>query len=125
MVDQVVRELELDAYTRIQSRRLSRETVNGSAWRRPCNATLSLIVLDEPSNALSTSRSSCCQSDPRRRGDGAGILVSSHHLDEVARIADLITVMNRGQLIGTLDPHTADLEHAFFTAVHADDQAHR
>ena len=61
----------------------------------------------------------------RRRDNGAGILVSSHHLDEVARIADVITVMNHGRLIGTLDPHTADLERAFFTAVHADDQAHR
>jgi ABC-2 type transport system ATP-binding protein len=126
MVDQVVRELELDAYTRIQSRRLSQ----GNRQRLGLAAALQhhpdLIVLDEPSNALDPAGVILLrEAILRRRDNGAGILVSSHHLDEVARIADLITVMNHGRLIGTLDPHTADLEHAFFTAVHADDQAHR
>ena len=35
---------------------------------------------------------------------GAAVLVSSHHLDEVARIADRIVVLNAGRLIGGLDP---------------------
>jgi ABC-2 type transport system ATP-binding protein len=126
MVDQVVRELELDAYTRIQSRRLSQ----GNRQRLGLAAALQhhpdLIVLDEPSNALDPAGVILLrEAILRRRDNGAGILVSSHHLDEVARIADLITIMNHGRLIGTLDPHTADLERAFFTAVHADDQAHR
>jgi ABC-2 type transport system ATP-binding protein len=84
-----------------------------------------LIVVDEPTNAL----------DPAgvirlrdlllaRARRGAGVLVSSHHLDEVARIADRISVVNRGRLIGTLDPGGVDLERAFFTLVHIDDETH-
>jgi ABC-2 type transport system ATP-binding protein len=81
-----------------------------------------LLILDEPGNAL----------DPagilllrdlllERRAAGAGVLVSSHHLDEVARIADRIVVMNRGRLIGSLQPGDTDLERALFEHVRADD----
>lgn len=79
-----------------------------------------VLVLDEPTNAL----------DPagvllvRRRllataSAGAAVLVSSHHLDEMARIADRITVLHRGVVIGTLPPGGTDLERAFFTMVYA------
>lgn len=79
-----------------------------------------VLVLDEPTNAL----------DPagvllvRRRllaaaADGAAVLVSSHHLDEMARIADRITVLHRGIVVGTLPPGGTDLERAFFTMVYA------
>ena len=79
-----------------------------------------LLILDEPTNGL----------DPmgvlelrrmllsRSHGDGGGVLVSSHHLDEVARIADRITVMHRGRVIGNLDPGGVDLEHRFFDMVY-------
>jgi ABC-2 type transport system ATP-binding protein len=59
----------------------------------------------------------------RRARDGAAVLVSSHHLDEVARIADVITVINGGRIIGNLEPRQSELEHAFFELVHADDRA--
>lgn len=79
-----------------------------------------VLVLDEPSNAL----------DPagvlrvRRRllaaaDDGAAVLVSSHHLDEMARIAHRITVLHRGRVVGALPPGGTDLERAFFTMVYA------
>ena len=81
-----------------------------------------LLVLDEPTNGL----------DPagvvavRRRlehlaDDGAGILVSSHHLDEMARIADRITVVHRGRVVGGLAPQGTDLERQFFAMVYAAD----
>jgi ABC-2 type transport system ATP-binding protein len=78
-----------------------------------------VLVLDEPTNAL----------DPRGvivlrrllqeacRDRGAAILVSSHHLDEVARMADRISVLHRGRIIGTLQPGTVDLERGFFDLV--------
>lgn len=78
-----------------------------------------MLVLDEPTNAL----------DPRGviilrrllqeacRDRGAAILVSSHHLDEVARIADRISVLHRGRIIGTLQPGAVDLERRFFDLV--------
>jgi ABC-2 type transport system ATP-binding protein len=41
-------------------------------------------------------------------------LVSSQHLDEVARMADRIVLLHHGRIIGGLDPHGADVEHQFF-----------
>ena len=82
-----------------------------------------LIVVDEPTNALDPAAVIRLRDLLRERADrGAGVLVSSHHLDEVARIADRISVMNSGRLIGTLNPGGVDLERAFFTLVHADDE---
>lgn len=126
IVEHTVHELELGSYTQVLSRRLSQ----GNRQRLGLAAALQhepeLIVLDEPSNALDPAGVVLLREALLRRRDrGAGVLVSSHHLDEVARIADRITVMNHGRLIGTLEPRTPDLERAFFNAVHADDEAHR
>jgi ABC-2 type transport system ATP-binding protein len=82
-----------------------------------------VIVLDEPTNALDPAGViRLRESLLRRAGDGAAVLVSSHHLDEVARIADRIVVMNAGRLIGGLDPTTSEIERAFFDAVRIDDE---
>jgi ABC-2 type transport system ATP-binding protein len=85
-----------------------------------------VIVLDEPTNSLDPAGViRLRESLLRRAGDGAAILVSSHHLDEVARIADRIVIMNAGRLIGDLDPSTPDIERAFFEAVRVDDERSR
>ena len=79
-----------------------------------------VLILDEPTNGLDPMG----VLDLRRlllscaHGDGVGVLVSSHHLDEVARVADRITVMHRGRVIGNLDPGGVDLEHRFFDMVY-------
>lgn len=76
------------------------------------------LILDEPTSAL----------DPRGvvlvRGlireladDGAAVLVSSHHLDEVARVADDIVVLHAGREVGRLHAGVADLERRFFAMV--------
>lgn len=123
LVDAALAELGLEALAARRARTLSL----GNRQRLGLAAVLlhgpRLIVLDEPTNAL----------DPRgiillretllrRAAEGAGVLVSSHHLDEVARIADRISLLNAGRLIGTLAPGQADLERAFFDAVYADDE---
>lgn len=85
----------------------------------------SLIVLDEPSNGLDPSGVIRLRNAlVRAAADGAGVLVSSHHLDEVARVASRISVINEGTIIGTLDPDGADIERAFFALVLADDDSH-
>lgn len=82
-----------------------------------------LIVLDEPSNALDPASVILLREQLIRRAqDGAAILVSSHHLDEVARIADRVLLMNAGRLIGELDTTGQDLERAFFERVRQDDE---
>lgn len=114
-------ELLLTAWWSRRSRTLS----TGNRQRLGIAAALiadpDVIVLDEPTSAL----------DPAgvvlvrqllldRVRDGASVLVSSHHLDEVARIADEITVLNNGRIIGELLPDGVDLERRFFELVRAD-----
>ncbi|MDY7103842.1 MAG: ABC transporter ATP-binding protein [Actinomycetota bacterium] len=83
-----------------------------------------VIVLDEPTSALDPAGVILLrESLERRAARGAGVLVSSHHLDEVARVANRITVVNRGRVVGSLDPGGVDIERAFFALVHADDLA--
>lgn len=84
----------------------------------------SVVVLDEPGNALDPRGVIILREElVRLARAGAGILVSSHHLDEVARIADRIVVMNGGRVIGELPPGGTDLERVFFDAVRLDDEA--
>ena len=79
-----------------------------------------LLILDEPTNTL----------DPAgvmelrriimgRAHQGAAVFVSSHHLDEMARLASVISVMHDGRIIGTLPPDGLDLERQFFSTVEA------
>lgn len=82
----------------------------------------SLVVLDEPTNGL----------DPlavvglreliaafTRRGGAA--LVTSHHFDEIARIADQVDILHRGHILDSIAPHGPDLERRFFESVLAAD----
>ncbi|HSJ22730.1 MAG TPA: ABC transporter ATP-binding protein [Nocardioidaceae bacterium] len=124
VVAAAIADLGLAAYARRRARALSQ----GNRQRLNLAAALQhrprVVVLDEPTSAL----------DPRgvillreallrRAADGAGVLVSSHHLDEVARVADRITVINHGVVIGWLDPGGRDIERDFFALVLADDES--
>lgn len=83
-----------------------------------------LLLLDEPSNALDPAGVLLLREHLQEAAArGTAVLVSSHHLDEVARIADRIVLLNRGRLIGELVPGTPEIEHAFFERIHADDRA--
>jgi ABC-2 type transport system ATP-binding protein len=111
-------------YASVKARRLSL----GNRQRVGLVAALQhhpdVIVVDEPTNGLDPSGVIAFREALLRRAEaGAGILVSSHHLDEVARVADRISVINAGRLIGSLDPHGVDIERSFFSIVHADDLA--
>jgi len=82
------------------------------------------LVLDEPANGLDPAGVVLVRTYlTGLANDGAGILVSSHHLDEMARIADRISVLHRGRVIGTLAPDGADLERAFFDMVYVDEES--
>jgi ABC-2 type transport system ATP-binding protein len=83
-----------------------------------------LVILDEPTIALDPNgvvlvRDALLTS----AAAGAGVLVSSHHLDEVARIAHRISVIHAGRVVGMLEPGGIDLEHRFFEMVRAYDAA--
>jgi ABC-2 type transport system ATP-binding protein len=121
-VTAVLVELELGQYAEIRTRRLSLGNRQRAGLAAALQHNPDLIVLDEPSNALDPAGVIRLREGLlRRAGAGAGILVSSHHLDEVARVADTITVINGGRVVGTLDPDGIDIERAFFAVVHGDD----
>ncbi len=114
-------ELDLLRYRRVRARRMSL----GNRQRLGLAVALQhrprLVVLDEPTNALDPAGIVLVRDlVERRAAAGAAVLVSSHHLDEVARVAHRISVVNDGRLIGTLDPAGVDLERTFFALVHAD-----
>ncbi len=119
VVEEIVDELDLGRYAAVRARRMSL----GNKQRLGLAAALQhhpdLIVLDEPTNALDPSGVILLREALLRRASaGAGVLVSSHHLDEVARIATRISVIADGRMIGTLDPDGIDIERRFFTLVH-------
>jgi ABC-2 type transport system ATP-binding protein len=114
MVDAAIAEFGLEQYRGVRVRAMSL----GNKHR------VGLAVLDEPTNALDPAGViRLREALERRAAEGSGILVSSHHLDEVSRIADVITVINRGRVIGTLPAGGAELERAFFDILHRDDLA--
>ena len=83
-----------------------------------------LIVLDEPTNALDPMGIVTLRTVVKERAAaGCGVVVSSHHLDEVAAIAHRIVVVNSGRIITELSPTTPQLENRFFQATLSDDQS--
>lgn len=103
--------------------RRARELSLGNRQRLGLAAALvhepSILVLDEPANSLDPAGVVFARELLRRRADeGAAVLVSSHHFDQLARVADRITVLHRGRVVGSLDPEGVDLEQTFFELVH-------
>lgn len=126
MVGQAIDDFRLDDFADNRTRTLS----SGNRQRLGLAAALQhrpdFVVLDEPTNSLDPAGTILLRDILRRRAEaGAAVLISSHHLDEVARVADRITVMNAGSLIGRLDPGGAELERAFFALVLRDDESRR
>ncbi|MFC8597231.1 ABC transporter ATP-binding protein [Isoptericola sp. NPDC057191] len=82
------------------------------------------LVLDEPTSALDPRGVVLVRALVRERAaSGAAVLVSSHHLDEVARVADRVLAVHGGRVVGTLAPGGAELERRFFDLVLAADVA--
>ncbi len=86
-----------------------------------------VIILDEPSNSLDPAGVVLVRDLMRQEANtnAASILVSSHHLDELSRVAHRITVLHRGRVIGRIDPEGIDLERRFFELVHRAEAAIR
>ncbi len=123
MVEAALTELNLGAYAGRRAGRLSLGNRQRLGLASALQHDPRVIVLDEPTNSLDPSGVILLREALRRRADaGAAVFVSSHHLDEVARIAHRITVLNAGRVIGSLDPDGVDLERAFFELVRADDE---
>ncbi len=121
-VEAVIERLDLQTYADRRTSALSQ----GNCQRLGLASALvhrpRLLILDEPTNALDPAAVVLLRELLRETAsEGTAVLVSSHHLDEVARVADRVEVMHRGRLVGRLAPGGTDLEHSFFEMVHAAD----
>jgi ABC-2 type transport system ATP-binding protein len=63
----------------------------------------SVMLLDEPTNGLDPSAVAVLRNDLKAINDGSRvIIIASHHLDELQRVADCVIVLDRGQIVGTV-----------------------
>jgi ABC-type sugar transport system ATPase subunit len=70
-----------------------------------------VIILDEPTSALSVDATRLVHETIRKlREDGHTIVIVSHSIESVLRLADRIGVLYQGEVVATLEPHETDLE---------------
>jgi simple sugar transport system ATP-binding protein len=63
-----------------------------------------ILILDEPTSSLDVNETNLLFEVVRKlKGEGIGIVFITHFLDQVYRIADRITVLRNGKLVGTYD----------------------
>ncbi|HLS01129.1 MAG TPA: ATP-binding cassette domain-containing protein, partial [Beutenbergiaceae bacterium] len=124
-VEAAIEEFGLTPYRSVRVGRLSQGNRQRLGLAIALHHHPQFVVLDEPTNALDPGGMITLRQVLAQRAEaGAGILVSTHHLDEVSRIAHTITMINRGRIIGQLDPAASGLERAFFDAIYDDDRRH-
>lgn len=122
-VDRVTDEFELTHWGERRSRTLSLGNRQRLGLATSMIHDPSILVLDEPANSLDPAGVVFIRDLLRRTAEkGAAVLVSSHHLDQLARVADRISLLHRGRIVGTLDPGGIDLERQFFDEIYRVDQ---
>jgi ribose transport system ATP-binding protein len=74
-----------------------------------------LLILDEPTAALPSAQIAVMVDFVRRlRAEGAGILYISHHISEVLGLADRITVLRSGRVVGSYDSNDLDSDRLLY-----------
>lgn len=104
-IDRIIHKLKLERYEKQKARHLS----TGNAQRLGIAKALvhdpSILMLDEPSNGLDPAGIVEIREvlQDLAGNFGVAVLVSSHQLDEVARIATDIAIIHKGRLIRKID----------------------
>jgi len=92
--------LELDPNRKVRELRVAERQLLEIAKAMSLQAQI--LVMDEPTTALNTEEVSQLFEVVRRlRASGMGIVYISHRIDEIFGIADRVTVLRDGKLIGT------------------------
>ncbi len=67
-------------------------------------ASAKILILDEPTSSLDVNETNLLFEVMRKlKGEGIGIIFITHFLDQVYQVADRITVLRNGKLVGTYD----------------------
>jgi ribose transport system ATP-binding protein len=70
----------------------------------------SVVIFDEPTSALTDTETHALFAAIRQlKADGVSVIYISHHLDEIFRIADRLTVLRDGQTVGTRSVDEMDI----------------
>ena len=77
-------------------------TSRSSRSPRPSRSTPALLIMDEPTAALSRRRGrAALRGRPRLRDEGRALVFISHRFDEVFALCDTVTVMRDGDYVST------------------------
>ncbi len=83
----------------------------GIAIGRATHWARRLVLLDEPTAALGVQETARVEDTIRRMRDrGLGVLMVSHNLDQVFRLADRVYVLRRGAVVGERVPAEAHVD---------------
>ncbi len=124
LIDYTVERLGLAPWVDTRTNRLSLGTRQKVALAAALGPGPEVLILDEPANTLDPIAIRGLRELIREVADSGGaVFISSHHLDELARLADQITLLHRGTIVGDLDTDGHDLEKAFFETILRADQA--
>jgi ABC-2 type transport system ATP-binding protein len=109
-VDEVVERLKLSAYADRRARTLSLGNAQRLGLAKALLHRPDLLILDEPANGLDPAGVAEIRELLREssRDQGVTVVLSSHILTEVARLATRIGVIHRGRLVRELE--AADLD---------------
>jgi len=77
---------------------------------RALSRNASIVVMDEPTAALSGNETALHEIHPVLARDGKSVVLISHFLSEVLALADVITTLRDGHLIRTTDAKDATEE---------------
>ena len=121
--DQLAQSLGLVDHLDTRVRRLSLGTRQKVGLISALSHEPTVVILDEPTNGLDPLAVVALRDELRRVADqGTAILITSHHFDELARLAGQVDVLHNGHIIATIKPDGSDFEKVFFDTVLAAEQ---
>lgn len=123
-IHQLAETLRLTEWLDVPAKRLSLGTRQKVGLAAAFAHRPHLVILDEPTNALDPlAVVGLRQLLTAFTRNGGAALVTSHHFDEVARIADQVDILHHGRILDSFAPDGPDLERRFFHTVLAADAA--
>ena len=103
-VDELLERYQLTRYATARAHTLSRGTMQRVGMAQAFATPRDLVVLDEPTEGLDPIWRVRLREDVRTlRADGRTILLASHDLAEVERVADQVLVLRGGTITETVD----------------------
>lgn len=101
--------LDIDPATPVEDLGVARQQLVEIA--RALSMDVRLIILDEPTAALSGAEAGrLFEVMAGMREKGVGMVFISHHLDEIAHVADRVSVLRDGRLVAEVPPTTPGAE---------------